>query len=206
MRLASKRDMVAVDRILNYVYNTRDYGLTFNGTGGVKLSMYADASYGSHVDRKSHYGIALFIGDRSAAIVAKSKKGKCMANSTTEAEYLALGEGAKLLAWARMFLKDLGFEQKEPTKVYEDNKSTIDMVNNGNDKGRTKHIDVKYHYIRELVKENKIKMIYKESAAMIADMLTKSVPYPIHEDLVFGLLGIPEILISRGSVVTTKKV
>ena len=77
-----------------------------------------------------------------------------MAISSTEAEYLALCEAAKLVAWARQLLSELGYPQSASIVVYEDNQSTIRMVNNGDDKGRTKHIDVRFHYVREMI-ENK---------------------------------------------------
>jgi hypothetical protein len=153
MKNPTEFDMNQVNRILSYIFQTKHLGLTFTGQGGVVLSVYVDASYAIHDDRKSHFGICMFIGNFSASIATKSKKAKCMAISSTEAEYLALCEGAKLVAWARQLLSELGYPQPGPTVVYEDNQSTIRMVNNGNDKGRTKHIDVRFHYIREMIEK-----------------------------------------------------
>lgn len=167
MQHPTEHDMLQVTRILNYVFNTRDLGLTFRGQGGVVLSVYVDASYAIHDDRKSHFGTCMFIGSLSGSIATKSRKAKCMAISSTEAEYLALCEGAKLVAWARQFLSELGYPQPNPTVVYEDNQATIKMVNNGNDKGRTKHIDVRFHYIREMIQKGQITMEYKATANMV---------------------------------------
>jgi hypothetical protein len=61
----------------------------------------------------------------------------------------------------------------QPTPLYEDNKSAIHIVNNGNDKGRTKHMDILNHYVRELVQTNHITVIYKPQTSMVTDMLTK---------------------------------
>ena len=79
------------------------------------------------------------------------KKAKLLALSSTEAEYLALFEASKTIMWLRQFLSELGYPPSTPTIIYEDNKSAINIIQNGNDKGRTKHMDIRYHYIRELV-------------------------------------------------------
>ena len=71
-----------------------------------------------------------------------------MALSSTEAKYLALLEASKTIMWLRQFLEELGYPQTTPTTVHEDNKSTITIISNGNDRGRTKHMDIRYHYIR----------------------------------------------------------
>jgi len=190
MQQPTEFDMAQVDRIINYVINTKDYGLTFRGKGGVVLSVYVDASYAIHDDRKSHFGTCMFIGDFSASVATKSRKAKCMAISSTEAEYLALCEGAKLVAWARQLLSELGYPQPGPTVVYEDNQATIKMVNNGNDKGRTKHIDVRFHYIREMIEQGQIKMEYKRTEDMIADILTKASEKSVFDKLRPALLGL----------------
>jgi hypothetical protein len=190
MQQPTEYDMLQVDRIINYVINTKDYGLTFRGKGGVVLSVYVDASYAIHDDRKSHFGTCMFIGDFSASVATKSRKAKCMAISSTEAEYLALCEGAKLVAWARQLLSELGYPQPGPTVVYEDNQATIKMVNNGNDKGRTKHIDVRFHYIREMIEQGQIKMEYKRTEDMVADILTKASEKSVFDKLRPVLLGL----------------
>jgi hypothetical protein len=184
-------DMTAVDRILRYIEGTKDLGLTFHGLdGSIKLSATVDASFASdEVDRKSHYGITLHLNPRDAAFHSQSKKAPCVALSSTEAEYLALCEAAKLIAWGRQFLSELGYVQTSPTDIQEDNKSTIHMVYNGNDKGRTKHIDVRYHYIREMIADGKISVSYLNTLDMISDMLTKPLETKLfvkHRDNLLG--------------------
>ena len=99
-----------------------------------------------------------------------------LAISSTEAEYLALFEASKSiqLVWLRQFLEELVYPPTSPTLVHEDNKSTIIIISNGNDKGRTKHMDIRYHYIRELVQRKQLSVTYCPSPQMTADMLTKS--------------------------------
>ena len=73
----------------------------------------------------------------------------------------------------RQFLEELGYPHTTPTVVHEDNKSTITIISNGNDKGRTKHMDIRYHYVRELVQRKQLSVTYCPSSQMTADMLTK---------------------------------
>ena len=82
------------------------------------------------------------------------KKGTILALSSTEAEYIAMYEASKLIMWLRQFLTELGYPPPTPTTLFEDNKSAIQIVHNNNDRGRTKHMDVRCHLIRELVKNN----------------------------------------------------
>jgi hypothetical protein len=112
-----------------------------------------------------------------------------MAISSTEAEYIALFEAAKVIAWARQFLNDLGFPQQSPTLVFEDNMSTILLVKNGNDKGKTKHMDVRYHYIKELVDHGKIILQHLSTTEMISDILTKPLVLGPYQYLRNKLLG-----------------
>ena len=132
-----------------------------------------DASFACHEDRKSHFGITLHLSPKDASFHTISKKAQCVALSSTEAEYLALCEASKLVAWGRQFLNELGFIQDTPSIIHEDNKSTIHMVYNGNDKGRTKHIDIRFHYIREMIANQQVSVTYLNTEDMISDMLTK---------------------------------
>jgi hypothetical protein len=121
----NRRDMELANRILMYLHKTREQGLTFSGNGGVKLSMTVDASYAEHPDRKSHYGISLHVGDNSGSVQTISKKTKMTTLSSTEAEYIGMCEGAKVISWGRQFLGELGFTQTDPSTMYEDNQQSI---------------------------------------------------------------------------------
>jgi hypothetical protein len=189
MKQANYFQLSVAKRILTYVIGTKDLGLTFSGSD-ITLSAMVDASYASHPDRRSHFGISLHLGANSGSFHSISKKFKIMVLSSTEAEYIGLFEAAKLIAWARQFLSDLGFPQMDPTTIYEDNMSTIHMVKNGNDKGKTKHLDVRYHYIRELLLDKQVDITHKSTSDMIADMLTKPLDRPTYTKLRTRLLGI----------------
>ena len=174
MQNPTHHDMKAVDRIIRYIAGTQDLSLTFHGSDGtINLLATVDASFACHEDRKSHYGITMHLSPNDASFHSESKKAPCVALSSTEAEYLALCEASKLIAWGRQFLDELGFSQTQPSVIHEDNKSTIHMVYNGNDKGRTKHIDIRFHYIREMIANNNVALTYLNTEDMISDMLTK---------------------------------
>ena len=79
--------------------------------------------------------------------------------------------------WLRHLLSSIGFEQVSPTSLHEDNQSTIAFSKNPNNHNHTKHIDIKYHYIRETVVEKKqVQLFYCPTEKMIADILTKALP------------------------------
>jgi hypothetical protein len=160
-------------RILKYIYHTRHIKLTFNGQLGINFFVMVDSSYASHHDRKSQFGFSIHMNSQSGSCITTSKKASLLALSSTEAEYIGMFEASKVIMWLRQFLSELGYPPPTPTILYEDNKSAIHIVNNGNDKGRTKHMDVRYHYVRELVAEKAILVEYKPTTQMIADILTK---------------------------------
>jgi hypothetical protein len=190
MKAANRGQMLAVNRILSYVAGTPSLGLTFHGGSSTTLMATVDSSYANHADRRSQYGITLHLGSfDSGTVYSVSKKSKCVSLSSTEAEYIALCEAAKLIAWARQFLLELSCPQPGPTDVFEDNQSTIRMVYHGNDKGRTKHIDVRYHYIRQLIEDGSINVKYLPTTEMLADILTKPLPSSQYLHLRDRLLG-----------------
>ena len=166
----------AVKRILRYLKGTAEKGLLFSGSTtsvGVNVIGYSDADWaGCHDDRRSTTGYLFQLG--GAAISWSSKKQKTTALSSTEAEYMALAATIKEAMWLRSLLREAGFPQKKPTVIYEDNQSCMLFSKNPGKHDRTKHIDIRYHYVREQVVEFKnVTLIYKPTDEMVADMNTK---------------------------------
>ena len=93
--------------------------------------------------------------------------------STAEAEYVALANAAQEATWLKQLNQDLQVST-DPIVIYEDNQSAISIAKNPQFHGRVKHINIKYHFIREQVRDNIIKLVYCETSEMIADMLTKA--------------------------------
>jgi hypothetical protein len=170
-------NMKAINRVLNYVASTPNLGITYRATGNLGLKATIDSSYANHPDRKSQYGYTVHLGSlTNPPIYSKSRKSKTVSLSSTEAEYLAIADACKDVQWYHQLLSELGFKSPSPTQLYEDNMSTIAMLRNGNDKGRTKHIDIRHHYIRDMLANNEISIDHLSTKDMIADILTKPLP------------------------------
>jgi hypothetical protein len=183
------KDMQAINRIIRYLAGTRSHGLHYKTDVPITLEAYVDASYNSHADARSHLGYTLSLGHSTATIHAKSGKIKCVVLSSTEAEYVALFECAKEIKWMRGLLEELGFPQMGPTVVYEDNTACIALANGHGNHKRTKHFNVRLHYVRELVNDDEITVQHVSSEDMLADLLTKSMPKVRFNSLARQLLG-----------------
>lgn len=130
-----------------------------------------------------------------------SKKQQVVALSTAEAEYIAATSCACQAVWLQRLLGELNQKQNSPTKIYCDNNSAIALTKNPVFHGRSKHIDIKYHYIRDLVRDKDIELEFCKSEDQIADILTK----PLKSEALYKLkkmLGMccPESLSLREAV------
>jgi len=112
-----------------------------------------------------------------AAISWRSKKQGCVALSTTEAEYMALTSTVQEAIWLRQLLADLNVNPPAATPILEDNQSAICLAKNPQFHGRAKHIDIKYHFIREQVTNGNIELKYCKSEDMVADIMTKALSH-----------------------------
>ena len=184
----TKGHWTAVKRILRYLKGTSNLGLIYReDTPGI-ITGYSDADWAGDVgDRKSTSGYVFLLG--GAAISWKSSKQTCVALSTTEAEYIALSAAAQEAVWLQKLTSDLLNESVREISILEDNQSAICLAKNPQVHGRTKHIDIKYHFIRDMVDTGRIKLTYCASEDMIADMLTKGLPIKQFEKI-RGLAGV----------------
>lgn len=168
----TKQHWTAVKRIFRYLKGTLNYGLLFSKEGSADCVGFSDADWGGdHDDRKSTSGYLFQLS--GAAISWRSKKQTSVALSTAEAEYIALASAAQEALWLRQLTTDLKHEPAAATVIFEDNQSTISMAKNPQFHGRSKHIAIKYHFIREQVCNNTVELQYCRTNDMIADMLTK---------------------------------
>ena len=168
----TKQHWTAVKRIFQYLKGTLNHGLLYSKEGSADCVGFSDADWGGDLDdRKSTSGY-LFQLSR-AAISWRSKKQTSVALSTAEAEYIALASAAQEALWLRQLTTHLKHEPAVATVIFEDNESTISMAKNPQFHGRSKHIAIKYHFIREQVCDNTIELQYCRTNDMIADMLTK---------------------------------
>jgi len=170
---------VAVKRIFRYLVGTKGYKLeygTSNATGG-----YSDADWGSRHDHKSVGGYLFLLN--GGAISWASKKQSSIALSTTEAEYMGMTQAAKEIVWLRVLLDEIGaFKHIHQMSILNgDNQGAIALARNPEYHARTKHIDIQYHFIRDLVTSEKIQLQFCPSTDMIADIMTKALPRVTHD-------------------------
>ena len=138
---------------------------------------------------RSTTGYYIKLGDSGGSVSWQVKKQPTVSLSSCEAEYQGLAAAVQEAIFLRGLLRELGYEQFEPTTIGEDNQSCIKLATNPVLHKRSKHIDTKYHFIRERVDDNSIKLIYTPTDEMAADLLTKSLPQQKVEQHREQLLG-----------------
>lgn len=182
----------AVKRILRYLKGTLDYGLVYtrNGSNSV-LSGFSDSDLAGQVDdRKSTGGMAFYLNE--SLITWVSQKQRCVALSSCEAEFMAATAAACQGVWLRNLLGKLTDKDIGPVVLYVDNKSAIDLAKNPVFHGRSKHIDIRYHFIRECVERGEIEIKHIGTGDQRADILTKAMATVKFERL-RALLGIKNL-------------
>jgi len=163
----------AVKRVFRYLSGTRNHALTYGGERHELLG-FTDADGSSQPHRRAISGHA-FILD-GGAISWSSRKQELVTLSTAEAEYVAATHAAKELIWLRRLEGDLSLSTKQATTLLCDNQAAIRLVKSDNYHARTKHIDVRYHFIRDVVARGEASIAYCPTGDMTADILTKALP------------------------------
>ncbi|KAL0331213.1 UNVERIFIED_CONTAM: Retrovirus-related Pol polyprotein from transposon RE1 [Sesamum angustifolium] len=136
---------------------------------------------GSVDDMKSTSGYTFSLG--SGIFSWASKKQATVAQSSAEAEYIAAAATSNHAIWLRKILEDIGEKQEEPTTIYCDNKSAIAITKNPVQHSITKHIDIKYHSLREATTRGEIELTYCSTEEQLADIFTKALPRNKFEEL-----------------------
>jgi hypothetical protein len=163
----------AVLRILRYLRGTEFQSILFPSSSALELRAYSDADWaGDPTDRKSTTGFCIFLGD--SLISWKSKKQDIVSRSSTEAEYRAMASTTTEIVWLRWLLSDMGIPLSEPTPMYCDNKSAIQIAHNSVFHERTKHIEIDCHFTRHHLQQRAITLSFVSSSLQIADLFTKT--------------------------------
>ncbi|GJR96233.1 retrovirus-related pol polyprotein from transposon TNT 1-94 [Tanacetum coccineum] len=181
----TKKHFEAIKRVFRYLKGTINMGLWYPKDNAMSLTAYADADHaGCQDSRRSTSGSAQFLGDR--LVSWSSKKQRSTAISTTEAEYIAMSGCCAQILWMRSQLKDYGFDfNKIP--LYCDNKSAIALCCNNVQHSRSKHIDIRHHFIREQVENRVVELYFVETNYQLANILTKALPRERFEFLLLRL-------------------
>ncbi|GJV72599.1 hypothetical protein Tco_1492594 [Tanacetum coccineum] len=149
------------------------------------LTAYADADHAGCQDtRRSTSGSAQFLGDK--LVSWSSKKPKSFAISTTEAEYIAMSGCCAQILWMRSQLTDYDFVFNQ-IPLYCDNRSAIALCCNNVQHSRSKHIDIRYHFIREQVKKGVVELYFVTTDCQLADIFTKALPRELFEFLLLRI-------------------
>jgi hypothetical protein len=172
--------------VLSYLKGMADLCIRYDGMWGDGMHGYSDSSLGDHPDDyHSTSGYVYLLAD--GAISWSSRKQKTVAQSTTEAEYMALAEASNQATWYRIYLSELGYETPDPVPLHGDNKGAVDLALNPVTGRRSKHIPIKHHAIREYVEDGTIDLIRTPSEDMLADGMTKPLAHARLSKLVTGL-------------------
>lgn len=199
MHCPSHFHLGAGKRVLRYLQGTLNYGIKYYKNVNVKLTGFCDSDWGGCVDdMKSTSGYAFSLG--SGIFSWASKKQQTVAQSSAEAEYISASLATSQAIWLRRILEDVKEKEEEGTDLFCDNKSAIAMANNPVYHSRTRHIAIKYHFIREAITNGDIKLKYCKSEDQVADIFTKALSPGKFQQL-RELLGIKEHHIKRENVV-----
>ena len=172
-------DMVKLTKVFAYLKQTPTMGPIFDSKEGAILYAYADAAFNNHPGCTSHGGSFLCIGKQSAAIAAHSREiTSCVALSSMEAEYITLCETSRVVIYMRRFLSDIGFPQSQPTIIFEDNSAAISLASCSNIPKKSRHILLRYHFIKYAVESGQVEVHYIDTKKQRADFFTKVLSTP----------------------------
>lgn len=180
-------DMQGLIRVLSYLASTKDQKLTLQPSS-LLIHVYVDASFAIHADAKSHTGVIMSMGYHCCPVDFQSTKQVLTTRSSTEAELVALDSAVTSTLWLQSLMQDLGYPSSV-TVIYQDNRSTMRMAETGRVTKRTRHIDVRYFYVKEHLDRGLFRIVYVPSEEMVADILTKPLVGLTFQSLKKLLLG-----------------
>jgi transposase InsO family protein len=175
----------AIKHVLRHLRGTTDYRLTYGSGAGANLLFegYCDSDWGSSKDdRRSVTGYTFMMG--GGAVSWQSKKQPTVALSSVEAEYMAACQAAREALWWQKLLHELGVARHPTTVIHSDSQGSIALSKNPEHHARSKHIDIRHHFIREQVAANHISLQYMPTEDMLADVMTKPLKRDQHNILI----------------------
>lgn len=165
---------LGIKRILRYLQGTKNLKLCYVQEDSKEITGYCDADWASDpLDRRSCTGYTFIF--QNACISWNSCKQQTVALSTAEAEYMAMASATQEALWLRQLQDELGQGVDSPLHIYSDNQSAIKLASTDCYKPKTKHIDIRLHFLRENIVKSKVKFLFLNGCDMVADNLTKGV-------------------------------
>ena len=176
----------ALMHVIGYIKNTMDYGLTYSRGSDLSPIAFVDADYGGCRDtRRSTSGYVFLMA--GGPVTWSSKRQTTVALSTVEAEYVAMSRCAQQMVWMHSWLDEVEIEHSLPGIIKGDNRGALALTKNTKDHGKVKHIDIRHHYIRELLQSGAISVEQVSSADNLADLFTKPLPRDSHHRILAAL-------------------
>ena len=167
----------AAKRVIRYLKGTRKLQLRLGGTVPAKLIGFSNASYACCPDSGKSVGAYCFsLGDGMISWLAR--KQKMVAQSTCDAEYIACSEAARECMWLHMLTSKINLAQSTPTPLLTDNEAALALAKDPRFHARAKHINTKWHYIRECIDNGDIHVSYVPTNDNVANILMKALPAP----------------------------
>jgi hypothetical protein len=168
----------AAKRVLRYLKGTVDLGLVYEPDSD-PLTGFVDADWGSCTeDRRSFTGYIFLLN--GGPVSWDSRKQRTVALSTTEAEYMALSEGVKEAIYLQRLLQELGADEMIGSVVFCDNKGSLRLAENPTFHARSKHIDIRHHFVRDVLRTKRVTLEHVPTDHQVADFLTKGLPKMKH--------------------------
>nr|GEY83615.1 ribonuclease H-like domain, reverse transcriptase, RNA-dependent DNA polymerase [Tanacetum cinerariifolium] len=165
----------AVKQVIRYIKVTKEHGIIYKKEGDCRIICYSDSSYGINTDQgKGTTGIVFYFGE--SPITWCTQKQPIVALSSCESEFMAATGAACQALWLKRLLSELTGWEEERITLKVDNISAIALVRNPVFHGRSKHIDIRYHFIRECVENGHINVEHVSRELQRADILTKALP------------------------------
>lgn len=175
----SHQHWLGVKRIMRYLQGTKDYKLCFTKDTTNKITGFCDSDWASSPeDRRSCTGYIFIF--QNGAIAWNSCKQSTVALSTAEAEYMAMSAATQEALWLRQLQQELGLYNDCPLLIHSDNQSAISLASVDCYKPKTKHIDIRFHFLRDNVNNKNVNFIYCKGSEMVADILTKGTSLDKH--------------------------
>ena len=191
------QDKSKLKRLLRYLNTTKKEFLTLGAKSLTEIAGYIDVSYAMHNDRKSHSGGCITLG--RGTLMNRSEKQKLNTKSTTESETVGCSDLAPDSIWAKNFLKHQGYDLK--VDINQDNTSAINLEKNGTASAgrRSKHIDIRYFWLKDRVERGDVNIKYCPTELMIADFFTKPLQGGLFKRLkavIMGQVSVEEFIAS----------
>lgn len=183
---------IAIKHVLRYLKGTMDYKLSYGGVAAnvqktpLQFHGFCDSDWGADIDdRRSVTGYVFMLG--GGAVSWQSKKQPTVALSSVEAEYMAATQATREAMWWRKLLHELAIQSYPTTVIHSDSQGSIALSKNPEHHARSKHIDIRHHFVREQVAAGTISLQYIPTEDMLADVLTKPLSRDKHSRLVHDM-------------------